>query len=133
MNTIDVTPENFEATIRDGLVLLDWWAPWCGPCRSFGPVFEAAAARHPEARFGKINTEQQPELSSAFEVQSIPTLMVFRDNVLLYARPGALNAAQLEELVTRAQQIDMDAVRREIAEQDAALATGTSPQAGGAR
>ncbi len=119
MAAIEVTSENFKDMVeKDGIVLLDWWAPWCGPCRAFAPVFEKASETHKDVTFGKINTDEQQELSGAFEIRSIPTLMLFRDKVLLFAQPGALPPAALEELITKAKTIDMDDVRRQMAEHE---------------
>lgn len=110
-----VTEENFEATIEQGIVLLDWWAAWCGPCRLFAPIFEAAAKRHPDVVFGKVDTETESGLAEAFEIRAIPTLMVLRDGVLLASQPGVMPAAALDEFIARARELDMDDVRRQIA------------------
>jgi thioredoxin 1 len=96
-------------------VLIDWWAPWCGPCRSFAPIYESIAAKNPDITFAKVNTDEHPDLSGMFQIQSIPTLMVFRDGILLFAQPGAVPAASLENLVQQVKALDMDEVRKEIA------------------
>ena len=112
MATVELTAENFNSTVTgDGLVLVDFWATWCPPCRMFGPVFEKASERHPDAVFGKVDTEAQPELAATFSITSIPTLMIIRDNIVLFAQPGALPEKALEELITKAEALDMDEVR----------------------
>jgi thioredoxin 1 len=116
MATLKVTEENFDATVKQGIVVLDFWAAWCGPCRAFAPVFEAASERHPDVVFGKVDTEADPGLAAAFEIRSIPTLMVLREGVLLGMFPGMMPAARLDELVQRVREIDMDDVRRQLDE-----------------
>jgi len=116
MPTVHVTEQNFDETVTKGIVLLDFWAAWCGPCRSFAPVFEAASERHPDVVFGKIDTEAEQALAGAFQVRSIPTVAIFRDGIMLGAQPGALPADALDEIIRQVRTLDMDAVRREIAE-----------------
>ncbi|HUL57876.1 MAG TPA: thioredoxin [Anaeromyxobacteraceae bacterium] len=119
--TVEITKENFKQVVeKDGIVLIDWWASWCGPCRAFAPTYEKVAQAHPDVTFAKVNTEDEQELAGAFDIRSIPTLMVMRDKVLLYSQPGALPEAALEDLVRQARALDMEKVRAEIAAQEKA-------------
>jgi len=115
--TIALAEETFEATVAaEGIVLVDWWASWCGPCRAFGPVFEAVSDGHPDVVFGKIDPEAEHRLAASAGIMSIPTLMAFRDGVLVFSQPGALPAPVLEDLITQVRALDMDEVRAAIAE-----------------
>jgi thioredoxin 1 len=117
--TVELNSENFKQVVeKDGIVLIDWWAPWCGPCRSFGPTYEKAAQQNPDITFGKVNTEDQPDLAGAFDIRSIPTLMILRDKVLLFSQPGALPEAALQDLIRQVRALDMEKVRTEIAAQE---------------
>lgn len=119
MASIELTLENFETTIKEeGITFVDFWAEWCGPCRMFGPIFEKASEDHPAIRFGKVDTEAQQQLAGMAGISSIPTLMIFRDGILLFNQAGALPAPALEELIGKVQEINMDEVRAEIAKQE---------------
>ncbi|EPH46175.1 putative Thioredoxin C-3 [Streptomyces aurantiacus JA 4570] len=126
---MELTKENFDQTMTDNdFVLIDFWATWCGPCRQFAPVYEKAAEANPDLIFGKVDTEAQPELAAAFGIQSIPTLMIVRDQVAVFAQPGALPAEALEDVIGQARKLDMDEVRKSVAEQQAQAQAGGAEQ-----
>lgn len=120
MSSINLNKANFEDVIhKNPMVIIDFWAPWCGPCKNFGPVFEAISDKYPDIVFAKVNTEEEQELASMFQIRSIPTLMIFRDQIIIFAQPGALPGNALEEIIGKAQALDMNKVRQDMAAQQA--------------
>ena len=120
MATIEVTRDNIEEVIsKNEMVILDFWAEWCGPCKSFAPVFEAASQKYPDVLFGKINTEEQQELAAQFQIRSIPNVMLFREQVMLFTQPGAMPATGIDSVIAQAKALDMAKIRQEIAEEEA--------------
>ena len=123
MATVNLTTADFEQTVTSpGITLVDFWAEWCGPCKQFGPIYEKVSEQHSDVTFAKVDTEAEQAIASAANIQSIPTLMAFRDGVLVFAQPGALPAPALEQIVTAVKELDMDDVRKQLAEQQAAAA-----------
>jgi len=127
MATMELTQENFDATITDNdIVIIDFWAPWCGPCRQFAPVFEQVSDKHEDVVFAKLNTDEQTALAQQFQIRSIPTLMAFRERVVLYSNPGAMPAGQFDQLVNEIKALDMAAVHAEIASREAGAGSGSA-------
>ncbi|WP_372522041.1 thioredoxin [Sulfuricaulis sp.] len=121
MATVEVTQENLHQIISENnMVIVDFWAPWCGPCRSFAPAYEAASEKYPDVVFAKVNTEEQQALAGYFQIRSIPTLMIFREKIIIFAQPGALPASALDQVIEKAKALDMDEVRRDIEAQGTA-------------
>jgi thioredoxin 1 len=120
MSTVAVTSKSFDTLVeKPGILVLDWWAAWCGPCRAFAPVFEAASVKHPDVTWGKVDTDAEQELAGAFAIRSIPTLMIFRDGILVFAQPGMLPGKVLEDLIGKVRALDMDDVKKKVAEEEA--------------
>ena len=125
MAVVELTKENFEQVVTsNSTVIVDYWAPWCGPCRGFAPVFERVAEKHPDVVFAKVNTDEEQEIAGHFQIRSIPTLMVFRDQVIVFSQPGALPQGAFEQVVQKAKELDMEEVRKQMAEEE--KKTGTA-------
>ena len=120
MAVVELTKENFEQVVTSNpTVVVDYWAPWCGPCRGFAPVFEKVSEQHPDVVFAKVNTDEEQEIAAHFQIRSIPTLMVFRDQIIVFSQPGALPQGSFEQVVSKAKALDMDEVRKQIGDQPA--------------
>ena len=130
MAVVELTKENFEQVVTSNpTVVVDYWAPWCGPCRGFAPVFEQVSAEHPDVVFAKVNTDEEQEIAAHFQIRSIPTLMVFRDQIIVFSQPGALAKGAFQQVVQKAKEIDMDEVRKQIAQQEGGKQGGQSASA----
>jgi thioredoxin 1 len=132
MNTVEINQSNFSDHVdKEGIVFIDFWASWCGPCKTFAPIFEGAAVKNPDIVWGKVDTDKETEIATGFGIRSIPTLMVFRDGILLYAQPGMVSSEKLDEIVTKVKELDMDVVRQEIAESECESGSCNSGSCGG--
>ena len=130
MAVVELTKENFEQVVTgNATVIVDYWAPWCGPCRGFAPVFEKVSEKHPDVVFAKVNTDEEQEIAAHFQIRSIPTLMVFREQIIVFSQPGALPQGAFEQVVSRAKALDMDEVRKQIDTQEAKQGGAASPPA----
>ena len=120
MATVDITKDTLKETIENNdIVIIDFWAPWCGPCKSFAPIYDAVSEKHEDVVFGKVNTEDEQELAASFQIRSIPTLMIFREQIVIFSQAGMLPESALEEIIGKTRELDMDQVRKEVAEQQA--------------
>jgi len=129
MAVVELTKENFEQVVTSSsTVVVDYWAPWCGPCRGFAPVFENVSQQHPDVVFAKVNTDEEQEIAAHFQIRSIPTLIVFRDQIIVFSQPGAMPQGPFEQVVTKAKALDMEEVRKQIDSQQVCEASAAAPQ-----